>query len=307
MTYVFDERSLAYLIEHCNVCINHEELKLVIALAFPESSVFHTHVESSGLFDGSGKKINTSFLHYFAVKVGEKETDYYQLVIEDIPEEKNVNTEGLLLRDLSDSINISLQQLRRDRQLSSSSYQNRRYELHSKVQIGSELEHELMLERYVVENMTAEEEEYCRSEGLSKQRYAAGLQKATYLQCWFEYWSELNEGKTNCFGHWKANFTEAVDGDQHFIMMYFLPIGESVEVQLDTNPSACGQELLRKLAAFDKAAGYSLAWFFYMLQKQNVSIDVGLHVCSLYERGGISLPERHASVLMKWFDYPFLL
>lgn len=136
--------------------------------------------------------------------------------------------------------------------------------------------------------------EWMGEQGLSVGSKHAGTHPAVR---WFEDWEQSTAGNVEIFRFWAADLPQ--ENFQPF------PLFAPPVAWIDA--TGLGAEALaREITQFDMAAGYTMAWFFHMVNG-NLSSAVGRAVHDLHEKNKRLLQPRDAAVLRRWMQRPYRL
>jgi hypothetical protein len=106
--------------------------------------------------------------------------------------------------------------------------------------------------------------------------------------------------------HWIMQVSEHLDRFRQ-MQVHVKPLSTTVPAQRFADPERRrnGADLHRSLLAFDRQAGYPLAWFFNMVATHTVPTWVAVAAIDDYGGGFRYLPERDIAVVRDWLHRPY--
>lgn len=127
------------------------------------------------------------------------------------------------------------------------------------------------------------------------------------LQRFLEEWTTSYGGTPHCFcNHWIINLHEHLDNDEQ-LTLTVLPLSLSHRRlrYFHWDIHARGVHLANQLHAFDRAAGYSFAWYFHWVTGISIPPQILSSVQQDLEKNEQYLTEPHKKILEAWFKEPY--
>ncbi|MGO9446203.1 MAG: hypothetical protein ACLPXB_15715 [Thiobacillaceae bacterium] len=120
-------------------------------------------------------------------------------------------------------------------------------------------------------------------------------------------WDQSSAGGRGHFSdHWIVAVREHLDR-YHNTVLHASPIslhGRKLK-SFHWSATARGTDLSRQLLAFDRAAGYPLAWYFHMVAGALAPREVAFGIAHDLDAGFSYLSDRDISLLKNWLDAPY--
>jgi len=135
---------------------------------------------------------------------------------------------------------------------------------------------------------------------LEAQQIGPGAGLRRFLQDWDRSSASHSEC---CCDRWVLALQEATDSDGG-AQLSAHPVPAGVAQRLPET-SAAGAGLAKRVQAFDRAAGYPMAWFFHMVASAGVPHAVGIQVAKDHAEGFDYLPARDLQPLHSWVVAPY--
>jgi len=138
-------------------------------------------------------------------------------------------------------------------------------------------------------------------------RMAAQRPEPQTVNRFFEAWQSSSAGHATLFSnHWVVAVREYLDRYRQSILQA-TPVAavNGLPPKFESAYGARGLALHEALQAFDRQAGYPMAWFFHMLTTKTVPHAVASAVVEDVLTGFNYLPERDVKVVRDWLHRPY--
>ena len=127
------------------------------------------------------------------------------------------------------------------------------------------------------------------------------------IQRFLRDWETSSAGEASplCF-KWVLSLREYTDGyGEPRLQVHPMSTFTGELAELDPDASARGATLANLIHSFDRAVGYPMAWYFYMLTRKKVSPRIAEAIHNDLMGAYAYLPPRDLKVLNGWIDDPY--
>lgn len=134
---------------------------------------------------------------------------------------------------------------------------------------------------------------------------ALAAQPASGLLRFLRDWDASSAAQSGAFcNYWVLGLQESTDsdGDAHVRVQ---PVSACMIERLSPSHGIRGADLANRIHAYDRNAGYPMAWFFHMVASAGVPHAVGIQVADDQDCGFSYLPARDLVLLRRWVSSPY--